>query len=75
MSGADSSLIGCGPDVTVEMGNGQLVIPSAARSGFRRRGYFQRSRISFALVASAACRNGPKLMRATPSGPNDAGSS
>ena len=37
--------------------------------------YAQRCSICVACPDRAPCRNGPKLIRPTPSGPNDAGSS
>ena len=53
-------------------------IPGPASSARRRAAqakcYAQRCRISLARPASAHCKNGPKLIRPTPSGPKDAGS-
>jgi hypothetical protein len=48
-------------------------LPSS--SGLTPECYAQRASISLACAERANWKNGPKLMRPTPSGPNDAGSS
>ena len=51
-----------------------VVVVSGHRGMLAAARYLQRSSSSLERSASANCQNGPKLIRATPSGPYDAGS-
>ncbi len=66
-TGGEYRLRPVGPVLGVVVVSGHRGMLAAAR-------YLQRSSSSLERSASANCQNGPKLIRATPSGPYDEGS-